>query len=74
MTGWREIRTDPPAVGQTIILGNEKTGDSFPGYAYWSKAPFPLYCSLDPEGTGRCKPTHWQPLPTMSAAQKSEAA
>lgn len=75
MSDWRQIRTDPPEVGETVILGNENTGDSFPGYSYWGAAPFPLWCSLHAEGMGRCRPTHWQPMPKISAVkQRAEAA
>lgn len=63
---WKPIRSDPPEVGDAVLLANEKTGDVFPGYSYWGPAPIPLWCSLHPDGMGRCKPTHWQPMPIFN--------
>lgn len=68
MERWHDIRKERAPLGETILLGNIETGDVFPGYDYWGEAPFPLWCSLHADGMGRCKPTHWQPFPTISAA------
>jgi len=70
---WHPISTDP--CGPTVIVGNDKTGWTSPAYSYWGKAPFPLWISLDAEGMGRCRPTHWHPMPPLSiAVSNSEAA
>lgn len=71
---WRPIRDGGCPINETVLAGNENTGDVFPAYAYWGNAPFPLWCSLSAEGMGRCRPTHWQPLPKLSLMASRDAA
>ena len=65
---WQPIETAP--VGPALILANENTKDVFAGYGYWQGSiPRPLWCSLHPDGIGRCRPTHWQPMPIFDVQE-----
>lgn len=74
MANWQPLKTAP--VGPTVLVANAETGHVWPAYGYWrGRIPFPFWCSLDPEGMGVCKPTHWMPLPEAPAhVQQEEAA
>lgn len=63
---WQPIRT--VEIGKTILLANKEVGYVCVGYGEWmslneGKLSLPRFISLDPEGMGRFKPTHWMPLP-----------
>lgn len=64
---WKDIRTAP--VGPTILLANNVTGDVFTGYGEFSGTrPMPIWNAVDPNGFGRCKPTHWAEMPSIERA------
>ena len=62
---WKPIET-APTDGKQVILANIKAGWVSTGYSRWQDSiPRPLWDSLDPDGIGRCNPTHWMPLPEL---------
>lgn len=61
MIDWLPISTAP--VGPTVLLANDKAKEVTIGYGEWFSAPMPRWISVNPEGFGRWKATHWAPLP-----------
>ena len=63
---WQPIETAP--VGKPvcipIILANIEKGWVAVGWGRWQgDIPIPLWDAVDDSGFGRCKPSHWMPLP-----------
>ena len=68
---WKNIRDGNVPMDRVVCVANETTGDVWHAYAYWGRAPFPLWLSVDPTGVGPCKPTHWRETPAFEPAERA---
>lgn len=69
---WQPIRTAPIddkfEPSPLVLLCNQKNGWVGVGHGQWSeRSPVPIFYGYDVNGFGRCKPTHWMPMPEAEA-------